>query len=434
MSLKYEEIQIPVRMGEDPCNCGHVWERDSGNLVIVVIDDFWDNCLACSEEVDVTHRIFPLLKKYAFTLPDTHAIGFFPLAADEEGADKVLEYIQKWLEDIGTEDTRVYFLVDVMSGNPDNPELAYRCTKDRLECLYEPEHVRNLTGAGGTGKILDPDTDFVKSIEAAHIQRNKKFSPKFMKFLGIGLHEDLIIDAAIQFYGKAWETNWNPQGWAHDYLEGRNRDSPHLQALAEWLGDPVSIDDLVSNETDQTESAKSLMIWDEEDLWGSENPPWSVRDRRPIKGKVLNAVLRKLGIPLSETHPIPDERLITMPCVPCFPFLVSLRGFLWRCEEEEKKISVSEMCFFQLGENPQVNIFRLVLPLRDPAMLAKKFFGIGEERAGAFTNSLRDLTCCKTDGLTGHGDYIPLFGNGTESPVVAVEIAPGQINLIWSVR
>ena len=367
-------------------------------------------------------------------MPDTHAIGFFPLAEDEEGADKVLEYIQEWFKEIGTEDTRVHFLVNVMSGNDDNPELAYRHTRDRLECLFKPEQVRALTAAGGVLEALDPDIDIVKSIEAAHILKHEKFSPKLLSFFGKGLHKNEIIDDAIQLYARAWEENWHPQGWDHDYLQGNKRNSPHLQALAEWLGDSVSINDLVSNETDQTESAKSLMIWHEADLWGKEGPPWKARERRRIKGKVLNAVLRKLEIPLSDTNPIPDERLITMPCVPCFPFLVSLRGFLWRCEEEEDEISVSEMCFFQLGENPQVNIFRLVLPLRDPAMLAKKFFGMEEKRAGAFTDSLRDLTRCRTDGLMGHGDYMPLFTEGTESPVVAVEIAPKQINLIWSVR
>ena len=414
----------------------HVWQRVRGNLVIVVIDD--ELVYADPEIEDITglrddQAFLPMLRDRTRELLDTKAIGFFPLAADRDGTKKVLNHIKGWIDEISTYDTRVCFLVDAVHGEGGGANTtAARYIKEVLPDNY---HMRYVTRGGVGGEISLSDEDFSKAVEYLYFNENDEAcSPKLMSFLGIGLHKDEIINDAIQFYAKAWKTSWQPKGWVHDYLEGRNRHSLHLQALADWLGDSVSIDDLVSNNTDQTESAKSLMIWHEADLWEEENPPWRARDRRSIKGKVLNAVLKKLGIPLSKTNPILDEGLITMPCVPCFPFLVSLRGFLWRCEEEEEEISVSELCFFQLGEKPQVNVFRLVLPLRNPVMLAKKFFGIGEKRAGAFTNSLRDLTCCRTDGLMGHGDYMPLFTNGTESPVVAVEIAPGQINLIWSVR
>ncbi|MCY4553715.1 MAG: hypothetical protein OXC79_08570, partial [Candidatus Poribacteria bacterium] len=417
MLFEYNKIEIEL---EDQKRSSHVWSRDSGDLVIVVIDDEYNAAKRSPSAVPPDIKALPLLCETVRKLSETRAIGFFPLAQDEKGADKVLDHIQKWLEDFG-ESIKVRFLVDIVGLG--GTEIACLHTVEKLTKLsYSRNQIAYFTRAGGT-KLRHTDTDFVKAAEVISMEAGE-LSSKLRSFLGIDYyHTDKTINDAIQFYGKAWETNWNPQGWAHDYLEGKYRNHLHLQALAEWLGDSVSIDDLVSNETDddlvsnetdQTESAKSLMIWHKKDLWEKENPPWRARDRRRIKGKVLNAVLRKLGIPLSETHPIPDEGLITMPCVPCFPFLVSLRGFLWRCEGE--KISVREMCFFQLGENPQVNVFRLVLQLKNPVMLAKKFFGIGEERAGAFTNSLRDLTRCKTDGLTGHGDYIPLFGNGTESP------------------
>lgn len=417
----------------------HIWQREKGDLVIVVIDD--ELQFADPEIVDLRHlrddqSFLPILRDQVLQWSVTRAIGFFPLPNGEENADKVLKFIQEWLNGMATNsNTRVYFLVDAVFGEGEgsNTIAARHITKKLVED-HPQNHIRYVT-RGGAGEIELSSEDFKKGTEVDYFEQHAVLSPKLMAFLGIKLlHEDDIINDAIQFYAKAWEPNWHPQSWAHDYLEGKNRDSLHLLALAEWLGGLVSVDDLVSNKTDQMESAKSLMIWHEGDLWGKENPPWRARDRRSIKGKVLNAVLKKLGIPLSETNPISDEGFITMPCVPCFPFLVSLRGFLWRCEEEEEEISVSELCFFQLGERPQVNVFRLVLPLQEPVMLAKKFFGIGEERAGAFTNSLRDLTCCRTDGLMGDGDYMPLFTNGTEAPVVAVEIAPGQINLIWSVR
>ncbi|MCY3740528.1 MAG: hypothetical protein OXH00_05865 [Candidatus Poribacteria bacterium] len=431
MSFKYNKIEIEL---EDQKRSSHVWSRDSGDLVIVVIDDEYNTAKRPSSSVPPDAKALPLLREMAHNISETRAIGFFPLAQDEKGANKVLDHIQKWLEDLDfDESVKVRFLIDIIGLG--ETEVASPHTVGKLtELSYSRDQIAHFTRAGGN-EVRHTVEDFVKGTEVLDMEFQKRFSPKFESFLGIDYyHTDKNINAAIQFYAKAWKSSWQPKGWAHDYLEGRNRYSPHLQALAEWLGDSVSIDDLVSNETDQTESAKSLMIWHEANLWEMENPPWKARDRRRIKGKVLNAVLRKLGIPLSDTNPIPDEGLITMPCVPCFPLFVSLRGFLWRCEEEEEEISVSELCFFQSGETPQVNVFRLVLPLRDPLMLAKKFFGIEEERAGAFTNSLRDLTYCRTDGLEGHGDYMPLFTNGTESPVVAVEIAPKQINLIWSVR
>ena len=175
------------------------------------------------------------------------------------------------------------------------------------------------------------------------------------------------------------------QSWHHDRFE--ETDSDQLRALAAWLGDSVSIDDLYES-PDKGESAKSLMIWKGEDLW--EDPPWRVNDRRPIQGKVLNAVLEKLEIPLT----VPKEGAITMPCVPCFPFLVSLRNFFWRCKKEA--VEVSGIDFFKRGENPQVNILRLML--KDDQVshaLAERFFGMrkpGTREPGALTRSLMDLT------------------------------------------
>ena len=440
MSLKYEEIRIPVPMGKDFNSYGYVWSRDSGNLVIVVIDDFWDNCLDCWNEVDVVHRIFPLLKKYAFTLPDTHAIGFFPLAADDKGADNVLEYIQKWLKKIGTEDTiRVYFLVDVMSGNPHNPELAYQRTKDRLECLYKPEHVRNLTGSGGTSEILNPDEDFVKSVEVAYILTNKTFSAKLLSFLGIGLHKDKFIDNAIQFYATPWEVVNNgcehpdDSGWCHNCLE--DKESYQLKTLADWLDDSVSICDLYDWEHGQ--SAKSLMIWVGEKLWG---------DHRPIEGKVLKAAMKKLRIPLSEDPSIPVGP-IDMPCTPCLPFLISLKNFLWCCQNHKKPVPVKEICFFQDNEHCG---FRLILSqkLENPDNLKEMYCRIKSENGKnpseehPLVKSLVQLTYCITGGLPEDmgKDYMRLFTKGAEikgtktSVVEVKEIAEDRIEVIWDVE
>ena len=423
----------------------HVWERQppDGNLVIVVIDDECEEARKKSSDLlDPQKAILPLLRETACQWQETRAIGFFALMENRAGADIVIDRISEWLNGIIDPSTQVYFLVDLVyhgQGYDRITEVPNHTIK-RLKTRYPKEHIAYLSRAAAQRANVEDEDEptilfpgyraFQKAQQAIYIQQHGKFRSDLMSFLGKGRHEDELITDAIQFYAKPWEENWAGEGWEHDSLE--EPDSHQLRALTEWLNVPV--DELIFDLTDKTDSAKSLMIWNEDDLWEKENPPWKARDRRRIKGKVLNAALKKLEIPLAS--PIPDESSITMPCVPCFPFLVSLRSFLWRCQKEEDEIAVDKMCFFQLGGNPQVNIFRLVLPLKDPFMLTKKFFGIGEERAGAFTSALRDVPHCRTDKLMGaEGEgYIRLFKDGTELPVVAVEIAPNQINLIWSVR
>ena len=456
MSFKCEQIRIPMSMWTEKYSDAYVWYRDSGNRVIVVIDDEWHWCRRPWSKVPTRKIIYPLLKEGACALSDIQAIGFFPLAADRSDAHKVLEAIKKWLDGIKKQEFRVYFLVDVVSDhsrvinshrNEFNPEIAYRSTIEWLEKNgYPLECIRNLTYAGGDEQVLNPTRDFQKMPEALYIREHcKKFSPRFMEFLGIGLHKDEIIDNAIQFYAKAWEedrlgcTHFNATGWCHDCLQ--EKDSNQLKELANWLD--VSPDHFC--ERDMQESAKALMIWKERDLW--EDPPWKVRDRRRIKGKVLNAVLKKLEI--RSTDSVPDDDPIVMPCVPCFPFLVSLRGLLWRCEQD--KVQIEGVCFFKLGEDkPQANIFRFMLEDREVSeALARRFFGqlVPEHLVdpkdlrdpGAVTQSLKYLICCKTlespkdNNANQEQKYINLF-YGTELPVVAVEIGAGQINIIWSVR
>ena len=409
----------------------HVWQRDplAGNRVIVVIDDECGVARQNSKDVlDPQLSILPLLRETACQWQETRAIGFFRLMGTKDGADKVLKLVDEWLEDITDSNTQIYFLVDLLYGQ--GIAVAANYTIEKLTTSYPEERIAYLTRAAAFATLLSGYKAFQKAQQAEYIIQHGKFRSDLMSFLGKGRHEDGSINEAMRFYATPWDAGWKEEGWEHDSLEEPN--SHQLQALTEWLNVPV--DELIFNRADKTDSAKSLMIWHEDDLWEKENPPWKARDRRRIKGKVLNAVLKKLAIPLAS--PIPDESSITMPCVPCFPFLVSLRSFLWRCQKEEDEIAVDKMCFFQLGEDPQVNIFRLVLPLKDPFMLTKKFFGIGEERAGAFTSALRDVPHCRTDKLMGEEgkDYISLFKDGTELPVVAVEIAPNQINFIWSVR
>ena len=424
MSFKCEQIRIPMSMWKEKYSDAYVWYRDSGNRVIVVIDDEWDWCRHPWSEVPRRKIIYPLLKEGACALSDIQAIGFFPLAADKSDAHKVLEEIKKWLDGIKKREFRVYFLVDVISDHSRvinshlsefNPEIAYQSTIAWLEKNgYPLERIRNLTYSGGDVEVLDPNTDFQKMPEALYIRDHcKKFSPRFMEFLGIGLHKDEIIDNAIQFYAKAWNEDWRPKGWDHNALEKECSD--HSKALADWLG--IDVNDLCNWE--DGESAKALMIWvGRPDLWGS---------RRTIQGNVLKAAMKKLEIPLSETS-FPDETLINMPCTPCFPFLVSLRSFLLRCEE--KGAPVKEIQFIQ---NKKKCIFRLMMNLDNPEEFENRFretfreHGKKPPNEHTFTRSLIYLVYCMTEGLPNDmgRDYIRLFTDGTENPVVQVTIEKG---------
>ena len=417
-SFQYEKIQIPVPLGKDEVCDYHVWSRDSGNVVIVVIDD---ECYAASlppGTVSPEVSILPRLREQAFILPDVRAIGFFPLAADTTSTDKVLLHVQSWCKRITTPDTRVYFLVDIVAS--DETDVAARHTKKQLTKLHShpPNHIKNLTRAGSSGvEALDPDRDIIKIVESVFIRDHEMFSPKLIAFLSIGLHEDEIINDAIQFYAKAWETSWQVKGWHHDEL--KNKCSDHSKALADWLG--IGVNDLCNWQ--EGESAKSLMMWVGDTLW---------TDSRQMQGKVLNAVLKKL-LPPTAICPIPDEP-INMPCTPCFPFLVSLRSFLLRCEQEGA--AVSEIKFIQ--ENDKCTL-RLMIKLKNPKKFEKRFRKTHCEHKKSppvehtFTRPLIYLIYCMTEGLPNdtRRDYLRLFTDGTKNPVVKVKINEDYIDLIW---
>ena len=419
MCFEYNKITIELQDGLRKSS--HVWSRNSGYLVIVVIDD---ECNAASKPPDYVStdvKIFPLLCEHARELSETRAIGFFPLAKDEVGADKVLKFVQEWLGNVG-KSIKVRFLVDI--GGPEDTEVAAPYTVEQLlkpPFSYSRNQIAYFTKSGGH-TIRPTIEDFIKANEAVYIEAGQ-FSSKLMSFFGIGMHEDQIINDTLQFYAKAWEVGWKKNGWDHDELE--KKDSVHLETLADWLGDSISVDDLYDWE--DGESAKSLMIWVGRHHWG---------DARPIQGKVLKAVMEKLKTPLSETVPVPEEP-INMPCTPCLPFLISLRSFLLCCEEFETP--VSKIRFFQNDEHCN---FRLILqkPLRNLDRLKNRYYKMKKEDVKSLryehplTRSLIELTYCITNGLpkdTGR-DYMHLFTEGTGKPFVEVkEIAKDYIDLLW---
>jgi len=398
----------------------YVWVADSGDLIIVVIDDNWDAVITNTPKaVNPTTAALPTLNNQAQQWPETRAIGFFMMPPCD--IDQVLKDIQNWLCKIQTSDNRICFLVDAIYESDERETFEpANCFVDKLSSLYSPHQIAYLTQAGsGVEGLWKKHEIFSKTDEINEVRGDRKqFSPKFMQFFGKKWHKDEIISDAIQLYAKAWNKRWDPEGWDHNELQ--NRCSDHSKALADWL--EIDVNDLCNYEG---QSAKALMIW-LENLFST--------DVRQIQGKVLNAVLKKLDLPLSTKYPIPNDEFIYMPCIPCFPLLVSLRSFLLRCAEEGA--SVSEIQFIQ---NNGKCIFRLMMNLDDHEEFEKRFretickHGKKPLDEHTFTRSLRYLVYCMTEGLPNDmgRDYIRLFTKGTEEPVVKVTIEKDYIDLIW---
>ena len=450
MKFKFEELQLK---NVKSARSNYVWQRKTGNLVIVVIDDECGRVKGDRDSLDTVESSLAQLRYQSCRWSDTRAIGFFRLTETEKEAEEVLELIQKWLCCITTPDTRVYFLVDAVFGaiGGANVRASSYLVKNlvkkmtALDVKINKDRIAYLTIAGHGAPLKSGYDIFEKGKHANYAKKYNKLHPDLMSFFGKGRYEDEIVNEAILFYARAWEENWAEEGWDHDWLEDARHDQ--LRALAKWLKVTHIINAL---SVKRGESAKSLMIWKGKDLW--EDPPWKVSDRRPIQGKVLNAVLKKLDIPLL----VPANDFITPPCVPCFPFLVSLRNFLYHCKEKEEA-EVYKIHFRQQGKNPQISSLSLMLRLKDFSSLEKKFSGW--KRKGAFANSLIDLTRCKTvkkGELSGwhqvkrvqtifadcwhwlirksrEEDYMRLF-NGTKYPVLKVEFYKERIDLIWHVE
>ena len=399
----------------------YVWEQDTkadiGNLVIVVIDDEWKWSEGDPDSLNPDEAVLAQLRYQSCEIPDVRGIGFFPLPPIKEDVPIILEFVQQWLDCMVSSDTRVYFLVDALYGPAsDNNFEAANCVIDNLTTspnVYPEDDIEDnigyLTKAGpGIGTHLrDGYKRFEKTSQAFYAQKHGRFRPNLMSFLGKGWHKDRFIDNAIQLYAQAWEARWTVKGWKHKCFEDKVSDQ--LRSLAAWLD--ISIDALYFS-PDEGESAKSLMIWDADCLW--ESAPGRASGRRPIQGKVLNAVLNKLGIPFD---PVPNEEFIAMPCVPCFPFLVSLRSVLWRCKKEGSP--VEKMDFSRTNS---LNVFSLTLPLASPPRLGLDF-----------DNSLKSLSYCKTGDLTDsrEKDYMCLFTDGPGRQVVRIVTSENQIAITW---
>jgi len=420
--MTFQTCQQIIEGVETPANeeaSSYLYRRDSGDFVVVVIDD---ECHAAPRESKLTSADFivlPLFREYAEAHSQIQAIGFFPLAKDKSQAQIVLEHIIDWINSFG-DNPQVYFLIDVIFGYGDGTtvEAAPYTIKRLRKCGFQPTRIAYFSRAGINKNEMEGEYNIISKADvASSIQNSKQFSFALRLFFRM-LHDDDVINDAIQLYAKAWEARWDPESWHHDALEKECSD--HSKALADWLG--IDVNDLCNWE--DGESAKALMIWLSLNLWST--------DLRRIQGKVLKAVLRKL-LPSTTICSIPDEP-INMPCTPCFPLLVSLRSFLLRCEE--KGVPVSKIQFIQ---NKRKCIFRLMMNLDNPEKFENRFretfckYKESPLQEHTFTRTLIYLIYCKIEGIPNdtNRDYLSLFTKGTEEPVVEVTIEKNYIDLIW---
>jgi hypothetical protein len=92
-----------------------IWSRDTGNRVIVVIDD--DFLQVLNPKPNTAHAVgLRPVFEYMSQLPDTRAVGYFFLPDTDELMERRLcPDIQNWLDELaGTQ--RLYFLIDVFYG------------------------------------------------------------------------------------------------------------------------------------------------------------------------------------------------------------------------------------------------------------------------------------------------------------------------------
>lgn len=171
----------------------YVWHRDTGNLVIVVIDEKCKYATHDSSTGLAGHwTILPLLREFACKWEETRAIGFFQLMDTVDCADEVLELIQEWLDKVTTTDTRVRFLIDALHGVVS--VVASNHIVAKLTQSYPQDHIAYLTLAGLPAFVeLLPGYEIFQAVQQADYilgrrQRNlrpDKFRPDLMRFLGI---------------------------------------------------------------------------------------------------------------------------------------------------------------------------------------------------------------------------------------------------------
>ena len=207
MDFVHKELSITLSDGDDS---NLVWEQKLGDLVIIVLDDYWDYVLGNPEAPSPHTAVLTQLRLRACESPKTRAIGFFVLPGNRKDADKVLLSIQNWIKDITIpkHDIRVCFLVDALYGAPGHETVdpsTYIIGK--LANLPLTHSIAYLTQAGeGAAGLLPGYPIFSKADQANYARQHNMFSPELMSFLGLHKHEDEIINDAVEIAEKQLPT------------------------------------------------------------------------------------------------------------------------------------------------------------------------------------------------------------------------------------
>lgn len=228
--MDFVDKKLPITLS-DGDEFNFVWEQKLGDLVIIVLDDYWDYVLGSPEAQNPLMGALPQLRLRACELPKTRGIGFFVLPGNQEDADKVLLSIQNWIKDITIpkHNMQVRFLVDALYGSEgdETVELSNYIIGE-LADLGLREHIAYLTQAGeGASGLLPGYPVFSKADETNYAREHKMFSPELMSFLGLHCHENEIINDAIEVTEKQLHT---PHTLFHESLD-------NLDELINYLSD-----------------------------------------------------------------------------------------------------------------------------------------------------------------------------------------------------
>lgn len=161
-----------------------VWGRDSGNRVIVIIDDDFRQVLNAKPVTAHAQGLRPIFE-YMSRLPDTRAVGYFYLPGDEDDMrEELYPNIQAWLGEVGGTQ-QLYFLIDVFFGYDVSDERsAFGVTVlNYLKPLFPEAQFAYLNTAGAPEELMDPDfpiTSIPKNQVAQEFRRVPSTLPKLL--------------------------------------------------------------------------------------------------------------------------------------------------------------------------------------------------------------------------------------------------------------
>ena len=101
---------------EDKC-LGYVWKQDSGQKVIVVVDDCFNQAVYDSPDNAHGYGLKVIFDKVTL-LNDTRGIGFFdlPQSSQKQDIELIIDAIKAWIDELQDQNIKLYLLVDYFHG------------------------------------------------------------------------------------------------------------------------------------------------------------------------------------------------------------------------------------------------------------------------------------------------------------------------------